>query len=29
VHAPPGDGLGIGIDWKAVEAASLLKFEIR
>ena len=29
VHAPPGDGLGIGLDWKAIEAASILKFEIR
>jgi len=29
VHAPPGDGLGIGLDWKAIEAASLLTFEIR
>ncbi|MGE0007039.1 MAG: mandelate racemase/muconate lactonizing enzyme family protein [Parvibaculaceae bacterium] len=29
VHAPPGDGLGIGIDWKAVEAAAILKFEVR
>ena len=29
VHAPKGDGLGIGVDWKAVEAASLLKFEVR
>jgi L-alanine-DL-glutamate epimerase-like enolase superfamily enzyme len=29
VHAPPGDGLGIGIDWKAIDVASILKFEIR
>jgi len=29
VHAPPGDGLGIGLDWKAIEAASLLRFEVR
>lgn len=29
VHVPPGNGLGIGIDWKAIEAASILKFEIR
>lgn len=29
VHAPPGDGLGISLDWKAIEAASILKFEIR
>ena len=26
---PPGDGLGIGLDWKAIEAAAILKFEIR
>jgi L-alanine-DL-glutamate epimerase-like enolase superfamily enzyme len=29
VHAPPGHGLGIGIDWKAIEAASILRFEVR
>lgn len=29
VHAPKGHGLGIGIDWKAVEKASILQFEVR
>jgi L-alanine-DL-glutamate epimerase-like enolase superfamily enzyme len=29
VHAPRGDGLGIGIDWGSIEAASSLKYEIR
>lgn len=29
VHAPPGPGLGVRIDWPAVEAASLLRFELR
>jgi L-alanine-DL-glutamate epimerase-like enolase superfamily enzyme len=29
VHAPPGNGLGVGIDWSAVEAASILKYELR
>jgi L-alanine-DL-glutamate epimerase-like enolase superfamily enzyme len=29
VHAPPGDGLGVGLDWPSIENASILKFEIR
>jgi L-alanine-DL-glutamate epimerase-like enolase superfamily enzyme len=29
VHAPKGSGLGIDVDWKAVEKASLLNFEVR
>ena len=29
VHAPPGPGLGIGIDWAAVEKDSVLKYEVR
>jgi L-alanine-DL-glutamate epimerase-like enolase superfamily enzyme len=29
VHAPPGPGLGVRVDWPAVESASLLRFEIR
>jgi L-alanine-DL-glutamate epimerase-like enolase superfamily enzyme len=29
VHAPPGDGLGIRIDWPAVEKASLVSYELR
>lgn len=29
VHAPPGPGLGVRVDWPAVELASLLHFEIR
>jgi L-alanine-DL-glutamate epimerase-like enolase superfamily enzyme len=29
VHAPPGAGLGIGIDWTAMEMASILKFEVK
>jgi len=29
VHAPDGAGLGIGIDWAAVEKASILKFEVK
>lgn len=29
VHAPPGPGLGIGIDWAAVEKASLASYELR
>jgi len=29
VHAPPGPGLGIGIDWDAVEKDSVLKYEVR
>jgi L-alanine-DL-glutamate epimerase-like enolase superfamily enzyme len=29
VNAPPGNGLGIGIDWEAVKRATILNFEIR
>jgi L-alanine-DL-glutamate epimerase-like enolase superfamily enzyme len=29
VHAPPGNGLGIEVDWAAVEAAAILKYEVR
>jgi L-alanine-DL-glutamate epimerase-like enolase superfamily enzyme len=29
VHAPPGAGLGVGIDWAAVKRATILDFEIR
>jgi L-alanine-DL-glutamate epimerase-like enolase superfamily enzyme len=28
VHAPPGNGLGIGVDWAAIEAASVLTYEL-
>jgi L-alanine-DL-glutamate epimerase-like enolase superfamily enzyme len=28
VHAPPGNGLGIRVDWEATEAASFLRYEI-
>ena len=28
VHAPPGNGLGVGIDWKAIEKAAILRFEV-
>lgn len=28
VHAPPGAGLGVGIDWEAVKRATILSFEI-
>jgi L-alanine-DL-glutamate epimerase-like enolase superfamily enzyme len=28
VHAPPGPGLGIGVDWQAVEKASILRYEV-
>jgi L-alanine-DL-glutamate epimerase-like enolase superfamily enzyme len=26
VHAPPGAGLGVGVDWKAIEKASIAKY---
>ncbi len=29
VHAPPGVGLGIGIDWVAVKQAAIIDFELR
>jgi L-alanine-DL-glutamate epimerase-like enolase superfamily enzyme len=29
VHAPPGAGLGVGIDWEAVKRATILDFEVR
>jgi L-alanine-DL-glutamate epimerase-like enolase superfamily enzyme len=29
VQAPDGPGLGIGVDWKAVQTASILSFEVR
>jgi len=29
VHAPPGNGLGIGVDWAAIERAAILRYEIR
>ena len=29
VHAPLGTGLGVGLDWSAIEAASILKFDVR
>jgi L-alanine-DL-glutamate epimerase-like enolase superfamily enzyme len=29
VHAPPGAGLGIGIDWEAIRKATILTFEVR
>ena len=29
VHAPDGNGLGVEVDWKAVEKASILNFEVR
>jgi L-alanine-DL-glutamate epimerase-like enolase superfamily enzyme len=28
VHAPQGSGLGIRVDWEAVEAATILHYEI-
>jgi L-alanine-DL-glutamate epimerase-like enolase superfamily enzyme len=28
VHAPRGPGLGIGLDWKAIERAALLKYQV-
>ena len=28
VHAPPGPGLGIRVDWEAVEAATVLHYEV-
>ena len=28
VNAPPGNGLGIGIDWDAIKRATILNFEI-
>jgi L-alanine-DL-glutamate epimerase-like enolase superfamily enzyme len=28
VHAPPGSGLGIKVDWPAIEAASVLTYEL-
>jgi L-alanine-DL-glutamate epimerase-like enolase superfamily enzyme len=29
VHAPPGPGLGIGIDWNAVRRDAIMSFEAR
>ena len=29
VHAPPGPGLGIDLDWTAIESAAIMKYEIR
>ena len=29
VHAPPGPGLGIRVDWEAVRKATILNFEVR
>jgi L-alanine-DL-glutamate epimerase-like enolase superfamily enzyme len=29
VHAPPGPGLGVGIDWDAVKKATILNLEVR
>lgn len=29
IHAPPGAGLGVEVDWPAVERATLLHFELR
>jgi L-alanine-DL-glutamate epimerase-like enolase superfamily enzyme len=29
VHAPPGVGLGVGIDWTAIDKAAVLKYEVR
>jgi L-alanine-DL-glutamate epimerase-like enolase superfamily enzyme len=29
VHAPPGPGLGIDIDWPAIERATLMYYEVR
>ena len=28
VHAPPGDGLGIRLDWPEIESASLISYEL-
>ena len=28
VHAPSGDGLGIRVDWRAIEAASFISYEL-
>lgn len=27
VHAPPGPGLGVGVDWKAIDKATILRFD--
>jgi L-alanine-DL-glutamate epimerase-like enolase superfamily enzyme len=27
VHAPPGDGLGVRVDWPAIEGASIAVFD--
>jgi L-alanine-DL-glutamate epimerase-like enolase superfamily enzyme len=29
VHAPPGPGLGIDLDWPAIEGAAIMKYEVR
>jgi L-alanine-DL-glutamate epimerase-like enolase superfamily enzyme len=29
VHAPRGDGVGVGLDWPAIEKASILRYEVR
>jgi L-alanine-DL-glutamate epimerase-like enolase superfamily enzyme len=29
VHAPPGPGLGVRVDWEAVKKATILNFEVR
>jgi len=29
VHAPPGPGLGVRVDWEAVKKAAILNFEVR
>jgi L-alanine-DL-glutamate epimerase-like enolase superfamily enzyme len=29
VHAPPGPGLGIDLDWPAIESAAIMKYEVR
>ena len=28
VHAPPGDGLGIRVDWSEIKSASLISYEL-
>ena len=29
VHAPPGPGLGVEVDWPAVEKATVMRYEVR
>ena len=29
VHAPAGPGLGIDLDWQAIESAAIMTYEVR